>query len=100
MRPLFLFLPWLLLASCAHSPKAEKRDPTTVEKEEQQRKLLLGKWLGKGKKTDKNEAIVWLLHHKESGDYQVSFLIGEAKSRYKQETFGVWGVSSDIYFTI
>lgn len=89
----------LLLVSCAHTPKPEKRDPRSVAEEDHKRQLMVGKWHGTNLSPD-GEPMEALVNRKLTGEYEVIYLFGTETPKTCLQVKGVWGVSSNIYFTI
>ena len=74
--------------------------PYPTETAIKQRKLLIGKWLGRAV-TDDGGEIKWLSELKSDGTCELTFRTYNSKGAYQEQAESCfWGVSGKIHFTI
>jgi len=82
------------------SPVKDAKDPISKVKESQ-REMFIGEWMSV-QKTENGHITKAITKRAADGNYTISFKLYSEKGAliFKQEEFGLWGVSGGIYFTI
>lgn len=74
--------------------------PETKSTKENQREMLVGKFLGE-MKSDEGKLQKWLVERAIDGTYQITFRIYENEIDFKEQIeVGYWGIAGPIYFSI